>query len=174
MIRNIGLFWSVSDVFWGRGKRPGALLGVPKWSTTVAPTDFRDQVGVYALYAGYELIYIGQTGTGDQRLLARLKQHRKDDLAFRWDRFSWFGVRWVKQNRQLAAVAQAAHPELARVLNHMEAILIHTAEPPLNRQSGRWGTLVEWYIQRRDPRLGPRQNEMVADLWKKGQIADGH
>jgi len=164
MIRTIGLFWTADDVFWGAGKQPGKLLGVPKDNVTASPVDFRDQVGIYVLYADFDLIYVGQTGIGDQRLLSRLKTHRKDSLLGRWNKFSWFGVRWVKQTGGLAGVTRAAHPELAEVLDHMEAILIYASEPPLNRQGGRWGDKLEWYVQRRDPRLGPTDSERISKI----------
>lgn len=167
MIRTIGLFWNVSDVYWGAGRQPGRLLGVPKKHVTADAIDFREQIAIYVLYADYDLIYAGQTGTGRQRLLDRLKLHLRDDLAGRWNRFSWFGVRRVNRDRSLSAEAQAAHPPLDEVLNHMEAIIIHTAEPPLNRQGGRWGAHVEWYVQRRDPRLGPTDSEKISEIWQR-------
>src|SRR3972149_2942794 len=93
LIQSVGLFWNESDVFWGRGRQKGALFGVPARNVTAEPTDFREQVGVYVLYADYDLIYVGQTGISRSRLLQRLKQHKSDDLAKRWNRFSWFGLR---------------------------------------------------------------------------------
>ena len=48
----------------------------------------------------------------------------------------------------------------------MEALLIHTSEPPLNRQGGRFGDEVEWYEQFRDPRLGPTRERMIREIWE--------
>jgi len=50
------------------------------------------------------------------------------------------------------------------VLNHIEAILIHSAEPKLNRQGGRFGESVERYLQKRDPRLGPSEQDMLREI----------
>jgi hypothetical protein len=171
MIRSIGYLWSVDDVFWGAGRRAGTLLGVPYDAKRHDHIDSREQVGIYALYADFDLVYVGQTGSGAQRLLSRLKQHRDDHLARRWNRFSWFGVRWVTKTRNLSAVAKASHPPLTQVLNHLEAILIETAEPPLNGQGGRFGSSAKWYRQIRDPRLGLTEEKMIADIWRQARNA---
>lgn len=130
LIRNYGLFWKAEDIYWGAGRNPGALSGVHANQTTGTPVDFRDQRGIYVLYAGYDLVYVGQNNS--QELLIRLKQHKKDDLAECWDRFSWFGLRAVKANHELAQYNQAVHADNHAVLNHTEAILIHSIEPGLN------------------------------------------
>ena len=164
LIQSIGLFWKDSDVFWGRGNQAGALYGVPSSNVTAEPSNFREPMGVYVLYAEYDLIYVGQAGGGNNKLLHRLKQPRTDDLAGRWDRFSWFGLRRVLGSGNLSNANQASHPGRALVLNHIEAILIHAAEPPLNRQGGRFGDSVTRYLQVRDERLGPTPDEMIRDL----------
>lgn len=166
LIHNYGLFWNASDIFWGAGSKAGRLLGVPASNTTSEPVDFREQSGVYVLYADYELVYVGQVGSGNQKLFARLKQHTRDSLAGRWNKFSWFGIRWVKKNGDLASEADGKHSTQADVLNHIEAILIHAAEPKQNRQGGRFGDEVVQYLQRRDEFLGPSQADMLQDIWK--------
>src|SRR6266404_2145062 len=137
LIRNYGLFWKAEDIYWGAGSNAGALYGVHANLITGTHVDFRDQRGIYVLYAGYDLVYVGQNN--GQELLARLKQHKKDDLAERWDRFSWFGLRAVKTNHKLAQYNQDVHANNRKVLNHIEAIIIHAAEPRLNSQGGRFG-----------------------------------
>ncbi|MGH8531892.1 MAG: GIY-YIG nuclease family protein [Gammaproteobacteria bacterium] len=169
LIQNYGLFWKVGDVFWGKPAVTGHLMGVPASNTTATPVDFREQIGVYVLYANYDLVYVGQVGTGNQRLFDRFKQHRRDALAERWNQFSWFGIRRVKKNGELSQEADATHSGLSYVLNHIEAILIHTVEPRHNRQGGRFGEEVIQYLQYRDGKaLGPTVDEMIQDLWKKG------
>jgi hypothetical protein len=170
MIQSIGQLWSADDVFWGRGSQAGRLLGVPSRAKKHTPIDFRAQVGIYVLYADFNLVYVGQTGVGEsQRLLHRLKQHRDGYMKGRWNRFSWFGVLWVKGNLELSAGTKTFHPPLAQVLNHLEAILIDTAEPALNSQGGRFGNSVQWYRQVRDERLGPSLAKMVSDLWHRNE-----
>ena len=99
LIRTMGLFWKRDDVFWGKQKNRGTLLGINPNTKKGEPTDFWSQIGVYALYADYHLAYIGQTSS----IGTRLREHLKDDLAGRWDTFSWFGVRKVNKDSQLAA-----------------------------------------------------------------------
>ena len=171
LVRSVGLFWREDFAYWGAGRQAGALLGVPFHATTSDPIDFRNQIGIYALYADYQLVYVGQAGVGNQTLFSRLKHHRKDDLAGRWNRFSWFGVLRVLDNGQLSSKIEALHPELATVLNHIEAILIHAAEPPMNGQGGRFGKQVTRYKQVRDGRLGRSTDEMVLQLLKEQGIA---
>ncbi|HNB55109.1 MAG TPA: hypothetical protein PK530_24375 [Anaerolineales bacterium] len=167
LLRNYGLFWKVQNVFWGRQKNPGALFGKPALEKKFGPVNFREQAGIYALYADYDLLYIGQTGGKGQKLLARLNQHRKDDLADRWNMFSWFGTRAVSDDGELGDETGNTDLSHQSVLNHLEAILIHVAEPSLNRQGGKWGTGVEQYLQHRDKDLlGPSVEEMIIDIWK--------
>jgi hypothetical protein len=154
MIRNMGLFWRRDNVFWDRQRNPGSLFGVPSDARRDEPTDFWDQVGIYALYANYNLVYVGQTGQGVQnRLGVRLRQHTDDDLAGRWDSFSWFGIRFVTPRNQLAAVPNVRNLTLPAILDLTEGILIAVGEPSLNRQRGRFGNDVERYLQIRDQRL---------------------
>ena len=94
-------------------------------------------------------------------LLKRLREHRKGDLARRWDRFSWFGLRWVLKSGKLSAPTGAKHAKTPEVLDIIEAILIHSAEPPLNRQGGRFGSKVVRYVQRRDERLGMSDRQLL-------------
>ncbi len=170
MIQAIGQMWEADNVFWGKGGQAGKLLGVPWSRKKDEHIDFRAQIGIYALYANFDMVYVGQTGVGNkQRLLERLKQHRDGYLKGRWNRFSWFGVLRVKGNLQLTAGKKTFHPPLGTVLNHLEAILLETAEPSLNSQGGRFGRSVVWYRQVRDPRLGKTSEEMLSDLWRRNQ-----
>jgi hypothetical protein len=169
LIKNYGLFWKRDWVFWGRGNNAGHLKGVLSKAVRDDPVDFRPQQGVYVLYdSSFRLVYVGQAGANDQqRLFDRLKQHTKDQLADRWAKFSWFGVRSVNNTGELRAEAAASHPLLGDVLNHIEAILIASAEPAHNRQGGRFGDDVEQYLQYRDEdQLGPEVPEMIRDLWE--------
>lgn len=147
LIVAVGFFWGADLVGWGGPGKQGQLLGVLATAKRENPIDFSDQVGVYVLYANYRLVYVGQTGKGKQALLHRLRQHRSDDLAGRWDRFSWFGVRRVLKQSQLSKKNAAFHPTLVNVLDQVEGILIHAAEPSLNLQRGRLKKSVKRYLQ---------------------------
>lgn len=136
MITHYGLFWSERDVFWGRQRTPGELLGRVKYplGRRGAPTkderdnaeDFRDFVGVYCLYGDGNLLYVGEAGLGSQKsLFERLREHRKGPLANRWDKFSWFGRATADgQTDVKAAFAQ------------LEAVAIAIINPGFNKQSG--------------------------------------
>lgn len=172
LIQNYGLYWLREDVFLGSGNKEGHLKGTRVKAKTTSPVDFRYQQGIYCLYDdNFRLVYVGQAGSGmQQRLMERLKQHMKDPLSDRWTKFSWFGIRAVNKTGKLRAEKTAAHPALSDVLDHIEAILIASAEPPHNRQGGRFGEHVRQYLQYRDnANLGPDATEMVRQLWKKIQ-----
>lgn len=173
LIQNYGLFWKRSDVFWGHQGVTGHLKGLKADNLKSDAVDFRNQQGVYVLYDdNFRLLYVGQAGSSDdQRLFVRLRQHKRDPLADRWTKFSWFGIRWVTKKGQLSSEAFGAHTTNGEVLNHIEAILISSAEPPLNRQGGRFGVDVEQYRQFRDANaLGLDVADMVRALYK--QISD--
>jgi hypothetical protein len=150
IIKSYGLFWSETDVFWGVGSSSGSLLGVPARARSSEPVDFREQIGIYVLYAGHEMIYVGQAGSGNAKLFSRLKKHRKDVLADRWDHFSWFGLKRALNDGKLSSDSKRAASSVTMALNHMEALLIAAAEPALNRQGGRF-VVVDGIACRRNP-----------------------
>ncbi len=139
MIRSFGLHWEIEKVFWGRRNNSGSLRGAASGSVGAVPVEFREQRGIYALYADYDLVYVGQTGSGNNRLLNRLRSHRGDHLGARWNRVSWFGTQWVTKKHQLSADTSATHKKIATVLNMLEAVAIAISEPRLNLQRGHWG-----------------------------------
>jgi len=95
-----------------------------------------------------------------------------DALADRWTKFSWYGTRWITKANELAAEVQGAHSTHSEVLNHIEGILITAAEPPHNRQGGRFGEEVRQFLQYRDvEKLGKTTDEMIAEMWKS-KISD--
>jgi len=147
MIRSYGVHWREDRVNWGRqgAGNQGTLLGAASKSARAVPVDFRRQRGIYALYAEYDLVYVGQTGAGSDRLFKRLKAHRFDHLSERWDRFSWFGTQWVTQEHALSMDAAAVHQTVEAALNTMEAVAIAISEPRLNLQRGRWGEATKYF-----------------------------
>lgn len=150
LIRNYGLFWLRKEVDWGwKGKgNQGRLLGRYAAKRKSEPVDFRNQRGVYVLYDdNFKIIYVGQAGgANNQRLFIRLKQHKNDHLAQRWSRFSWFGILPIEKS-VLNENEAPKQQDTTAVLNHIEAILLAAAEPPLNLQRGRFGQDVQQYIQ---------------------------
>lgn len=167
LIHNYGLYWREDNVFWGKPKNEGSLLGICSHDKKFGEVDFREQSGIYALYADYELVYIGQTGGKGQKLFSRLKQHRRGQLSGRWNMFSWFGTRLVLDSGHLKAEKKSAKSSHQQALDHLEAVLIHVAEPRLNRQGGKWGENVELYLQHRDDRLGKDIPSLIRELHEK-------
>lgn len=151
IVRNMGLYWKRDKVRWkgNSGIGPARLAGTRLSAKTKGDADFWNQTGIYALYADYHLIYVGQAGLSDKSCLGnRLKQHLTDDLAGRWNAFSWFGLQIVRgsDNKvgRRAGVSVSSRGHLANVL---EGIIIEVAEPPMNSQGARFGRGVERYIQ---------------------------
>jgi hypothetical protein len=152
IIANMGLFWSRDKVRWkgNAGIGPARVAGVRAAAKKSGEVDFWNQTGIYSLYdANYRLVYVGQAGLSDKSCIGtRLKTHRKDDLAGRWEMFSWFGLQSVNKTtnelRKRSKINISARNQLANVL---EGIIIEVAEPPMNSQSGRFGRRVERYLQ---------------------------
>jgi len=145
LIRSYGVHWRNDKVFWGRQNVAGELLGAASRRKAARAIDFKLQRGIYALYADYELVYVGQTGSGDDRLLKRLKCHNRDHLSERWNRFSWFGTQWVTRQGVLSADTAALQGDVASVLNSLEAVATAIAEPRLNLQREKWGEASQYY-----------------------------
>lgn len=168
LIHSYGLFWKRGLVYWGTQGQVGTLLGkFAKGKTYV--TDFRDQSGIYCLYDdNFQMVYVGQAGRGNASLFDRLNQHRHDHLSERWSRFTWFGTtaledingddKWVLKSNE-----SSVDTDTASILNHIEAILIHASEPPLNRQGGRFGDS-EQYLQVQDDRMPSTVEQMIREM----------
>lgn len=114
----------------GRGKRREfRLLGrIGRNLPGLRLADFRHQQGIYILYGNHGPHYVGLTT--DQGLGKRLKDHRSDRHARRWDRFSWFGFRQALQAAdqeglcKLGELATHALGDPTTVIKDTEALLI--------------------------------------------------
>lgn len=174
LIANMGLFWKREDVFWGKQKNAGRLLGRLKTAKKTKSVDFWKQIGIYALYADFRLVYIGQVRSAKEGFGKRLKRHADaDELAGRWDAFSWFGVRYhkksAKKDEDHLSKPDASKPsDVEELLNILEGVAIEIAEPPLNSQGGRFTKRVKVYLQQRDEEnLGKTTTAVVEDLTAK-------
>lgn len=166
----LGARWRADDVYWRSAPGNGKLLGVRAKALTSPEANFSEQSGIYVLYADFTPIYVGQV---NKRLFARLKEHYlTDDFAGRWDRFTWFGLRNVigGNNPTLSIPGVTFHISTTQLLNHLEAIMIHSFEPALNGQEGRFGEMVTRYKQIRDPRLGPNERKLLEGMAVKGNL----
>lgn len=143
IVSSFGMFWRRNSIQWGASPK---LLGMQQLGAT--PVDFNKQLGIYLLYDGREVIYIGRTT--DRPLGRRLYEHTLDRLAARWDRFSWFGLLQVSESGQLAQLPTTY--EAAKIIPALEAILIEALEPRQNRKRGDDLSAVE-FIQKEDPEI---------------------
>jgi hypothetical protein len=149
-IRNFGHFWNRNPVNWGNPgrNRGGDLRGYRIVNRRPRVTDFREQIGLYVLYGeNREVLYIGQTGSGDRRLFLRLRDHTKDHLRDRWGNFSWFGFRKVNADGNLSDAQRpdsSVQAQSSAALDETESVLLQLFEPRLNKQGAKWTTTEEF------------------------------
>jgi hypothetical protein len=155
-LRAFGMFWVRDQVIW-----TGTARLVGRQGSGASDVNFADQVGVYLLHDRERVIYVGRA---TDSLYSRLKAHTSDRLSGRWDRFSWFGLRGVKEDGSLIDSTVPWTPEV--VIETMEALLIESLEPPLNRKRGDNFSAVE-FIQVTDPQLAKAQKQALLEEIKR-------
>jgi len=153
IVTSFGMFWRRDSVEW---KAKAKLLG--KQASADTSVDFSEQKGIYFLYDGRELIYVGRAS--DQPLGKRLFQHTTDRLTTRWDRFSWFGLRPVSEEGKLGALPDVYSSEL--LIPVLEALLIEATEPRQNRKAGDDWTDKE-YMQVQDSTVQKAKLQAIID-----------
>lgn len=131
------------------------LLGMSDLGGT--PVDFCKQLGIYLLYDGREVIYVGRSTEG--YLGRRLYEHTKDRLAVRWDRFSWFGLLPIFGDGQIGLLPENYNG--ANLIPALEAILIEALEPRQNRKRG--DDLQPEYLQKVDPEIEKKRIKATLD-----------
>ena len=136
------MFWQRDSVFW-----PGKPQLLGRQGAGATDINFAGQIGVYLLHDRERVIYVGRA---TDSLFARLKAHTADRLGGRWDRFSWFGLRRVRDNGELSDGEVIWNRDV--LVETMEALLIESLEPPLNRRRGDNLSAAE-YIQTPDPQI---------------------
>lgn len=132
-IEAYGLFWRADQMDWSKMK--GSLRGQHPDDNFFV--DFASQEGVYLLHHHNTptAVYVGMTSRDEGGLYARLKVHRTDHTSERWETFSWFGFCPVDGRGRLGA--PPANIGRRRMIEIVEAILIETILPNLNRQFGK-------------------------------------
>lgn len=130
VIKVFGMFWNRDNISWSKNPR---LLG--QQSAGADTIDFSDIRGIYLLYDGREVIYVGQAI--NQSIIQRLRQHTIDRLSGRWNRFSWFGIDGIDAvNGSIVKSAQILNIDIANLANALEGIMIEGLEPRQNRKQG--------------------------------------
>lgn len=153
IISSFGMFWRKDAIEWGPNPK---LLGMQQIGAT--PVDFCKQLGIYLLYDGREVMYVGRTT--DRPLGRRLYEHTVDRMSVRWDRFSWFGLLPVSDTGALKSLPRTY--DAANLIPALEAILIEALEPRQNRKRGDDLAAVE-YIQRIDPEIEKKKVKATLD-----------
>lgn len=138
------------------------LLGVQQSGSS--PVNFTQQAGVYLLYDGNRVVYVGRVT--EPRLGARLWEHTRDRLTGRWDRFSWFGVRGISNRGELSPMPVSGVAVVSLIAT-MEALLIEGLEPPQNRRQGDGFNAVE-FIQETDEDIDSQRKQSLLDEMSKG------
>jgi hypothetical protein len=153
IITSFGMFWRRDAIEWTRTPK---LLGMQQIGAT--PVDFVNQLGIYLLYDGREVIYVGRTT--DRPLGRRLYEHTIDRMSARWDRFSWFGLLPVSDTGELGPLPDTY--DAAKLIPALEAILIEALEPRQNRKRGDDLAAVE-YVQKVDPEIEKKKVKATLD-----------
>lgn len=159
-LRAFGMYWQRDLVVWSGKPR---LFG--RQGPGASEVNFCDQVGVYLLHDRDRVIYVGRA---TDTMFARLKAHTIDRLGGRWDRFSWFGLRSVREDGSLSEPSSAWTHTV--VIETLEALLIESLEPPLNRRRGDNLSAAE-YLQTPDPEIDKmRKSQVITDMLKAAGI----
>lgn len=161
-LKAFGMFWKRNEVLWtGKPK----LIG--RQQVGASDVNFAEQVGVYLLHDRERVIYVGRAA---DTMHARLRAHTTDRLGGRWDRFSWFGLRSVGAEGALLEPSVAWTHGV--VIETLEALLIESLEPPLNRKRGDNFSGVE-YLQISDPEIETlRKKQLINELAKQAGLGE--
>jgi hypothetical protein len=153
IVSSFGMFWRREAIDWAATPK---ILGAQRIGAD--PVDFNKQLGIYLLYDGREVIYVGRTT--DRPLGRRLYEHTFDRLSARWDRFSWFGLLPVTEKGELEVLPDSYLA--AKLIPALEAILIEALEPRQNRKRGDDLASVE-YLQVVDPAIEKKKMKATFD-----------
>lgn len=153
IISSFGMFWRRDLVDWSSS---ASILGMQQIGAD--PVNFQKQLGIYLLYDGREVIYVGRST--ERPIGRRLYEHTVDRLATRWDRFSWFGVLPVSEKGILGKTSEIFDSKL--LIPALEAILIEALEPRQNRKRGDDLSSVE-YLQKADPEIDRKKHKAILE-----------
>ncbi len=154
MIRSYGMYWHRNQVFWNT--RPD-LYGNQIDDTH--SVNFNNQKGIYLLYDGREIIYVGQAL--DRSISEKLFDHTEDYFSGRWDRFSWFGLYEIDKNRKLYIPDEKSRNITVRdITETLEAIMIECLEPSQNKEKCDIFFGIE-YRQMEDPDIKRKRYQQI-------------
>lgn len=126
VIRAYGIEWSKEKFLQNNCN----LLGKEKNSKKAAIIDFSQERGIYVLYKGYNIVYVGQT---INPLSERLKKHAQSN--YEWDSFSWYGLDDVTEG-SMHDKNKVLHMTAKSLLDAFEAVMISAINPLYNKKKG--------------------------------------
>lgn len=137
-----GRYWQADSIDWKptNGNLWGYLGEPPPFESL---HDFADHPGLYVLHhthAPLGILYVGKTDAG---LYQRLRNHRTDKCEGRWDSFSWFSLRGMRELEP----TDEFELDRSRFLKLMEAFMLECFLPPLNNQRTGKKTMFAAYEQ---------------------------
>lgn len=153
IITSFGMFWRRESIEWVSTPK---ILGMQQIGAD--SVDFHKQLGIYLLYDGREVIYVGRAA--DRPLGKRLYEHTLDRFSSRWDRFSWFGLLPISESGSMGKMPEFY--EAIKIIPAIEAILIEALEPRQNRKRGDDLSAVE-YIQKEDPEVQKKRIKQMME-----------
>jgi hypothetical protein len=148
IIHAFGMYWQRDRVMW---KSRPKLLGRPnriRPNSEVEAVDFCNQLGVYFLHDGSEVVYVGRALK--RPLGVRLSEHTDDRLNGRWNRFSWFGLLRISDGKVVGDKKSLSTANGSEIIIVMESLLIEGLEPKQNRKRGDNAFQAVEYIQSED------------------------
>jgi len=141
IISSFGMFWRRKEIAWNSQSKILGMQGIG--ADTI---DFSKQIGIYLLYSGKEIIYVGRSI--DRPISRRLYEHTIDRLSARWDTFSWFGLLPFTDEGEIQELPKNYNSNV--IIPLLESILIEALEPRQNRKRGDNFSDIE-YLQKTDP-----------------------
>lgn len=126
IIRAYGRRWNRAKFEQNNYKMLGKLANEKRSSQV----DLSSERGVYVLYNGYEIVYVGQT---TNPIADRIKAHTKDNK--KWDSFAWYGIDAIENGLICKEKVLTITPNA--LIDAFEAVMIMATDPCLNKQRGK-------------------------------------
>ncbi len=154
-VQCFGIRWRRNLVNFGKpgARQKGSLVGFQIGKRKRTKVDFWDQTGVYALYDGPELVYVGRAIKGNDSLGKRIAAHNREPAkADRWTALSWFGFRKVNLDGSLQSERLPSRLiQTADMAKVFEGLLIEFLSPRLNKRGGDLDHVPRYAQFRADP-----------------------
>ena len=132
IIKAYGLHWERNNVNWKKSSNL-EILGAQSEAKNV---NFATMRGVYILHYGQEIVYVGQA-ISDGGIGKRLRDHTRDRLANRWNKFSWFGLDRIDSNGEIIkSSGEDFQLSIQSIADVLEGMLLEILEPRSNRRGG--------------------------------------